>query len=85
MKVRTKTIKGWVNNSSFLFGENSGSKVFDVNLRKYIRKHLKGYKKLDFFDTLKGKNATEKVIIKGWAWRGSWSDPTLEKIIVFYK
>lgn len=85
MKVRTKTIKGWANGSSFLFSENSRSDLFAKNLKEYQDKHLCGYKQLKFYESLKGKNATEKVVIKGWYWRGAWSDPSKEVVTIFYK
>lgn len=81
MKVRTKIIKGWVN----IFPENNSSNLFAKNLKEYQDKHLIGYNKLQFWETLRGKNATEKVVIKGWYWRGKWSDPTTEVVKIFYK
>lgn len=85
MKVRTKTIKGWANSSSYLFSQNSRNKTFENNLKEYAEKHLQGFKRIKFYETLKGKNASEKVIIKGWYWRGAWSDPSKEVVTIFYK
>lgn len=50
------------------------------------RINQRGFKQLNTaFDTLRGKDATEKIVIKGRFWRGSWADPTLETVAVFYK
>jgi hypothetical protein len=75
----TKTIKGWVNNSNLLFSQNSSSDLFTNNLNEYIKANLHGY------TTKRKKGYTHKVIIKGWYWRGSWSDPTKETVLTFYK
>lgn len=85
MKTTTKTLKGWANKSDYLFSQNSENKTFSANLESYKKNHLKGFKKLQTWETLKGKQATEKAIIKGWHWRGSWSSPTKETVCVFYK
>jgi len=85
MKTTIKTIKGWANKSNYLFSQNSENKTFSANLESYKNTHLKGFKQLGEFETLKGKRATEKVIIKGWYWGGSWSDPTKEIVFTFYK
>lgn len=76
MKTRVKTIKGWVNNSN---------KVFENNLKKYEEEHLQGFKKLRLFETLKDKNATEKVIIKGWYWRNTWVGGEKQVVTTYYK
>jgi len=85
MKTTTKTIKGWANNSMLTFSENTTNDTFLNSLDKFIQENLKGFKRLGLGETLRGKNATEKVIIKGWYWHGSWSDPTKETFAVFYK
>lgn len=85
MKVRTKTIKGWVNSSSYLFSENSSRNLFAKNLKEYQDKHLIGYHKLQSWETLREKNASGKVIIKGWYWRGACSDSSKEVVTVFYR
>lgn len=89
MKTTIKTIKGWANESSYLFSQNSSNSVFQSNLQKYMteaRINQRGFKQLNTaFDTLRGKDATEKIVIKGRFWRGSWADPTLETVAVFYK
>jgi len=85
MKTTTKTIKGWANNSSLFFSENTTNDAFNGNLKKFVKENLAEFKQLKFNETLKGKNAIEKYIIKGWYWRGSWSDPTKETITIFYK
>ena len=85
MKTKVVTLKGWANNSNLLFSENSQSTNFDANMNKYISENLQGYKRLKFWDTLRGKKATQKVVIKGRYWRGSWADPTVETVAVFYK
>lgn len=89
MKTTTKTIKGWANDSNYLFSENTNSNTFQANLQKFITENRikeKGFKKLNTaFDTLRGKEAAEKIVIKGRYWRGSWSDPTLQTVAVFYK
>lgn len=85
MKTKTVTIKGWANNSDLMFSPNTKNNVFIENLNKYIETNLKGFKKLSCFDTLKGKGAKEKVVIRGRYWRGSWSAPTNEIHSVFYR
>jgi hypothetical protein len=85
MKTRIKTIKGWANNSSYLFSQNSNNLNFEFNLKKFIESELTDFKELRTWDDLRGKNAKEKVIIKGYYWRGSWSDPTKETVKIFYK
>lgn len=89
MKVRTKILKGWCNTTSFLFSQNlkSSCKV-QQSLNDFLEQEIngKGYKELNIaFDTLRNKNATEKIIVKGWYWRGSWASPTKEIITVYYK
>lgn len=87
MKTKTKTIRGWANKSDLLFSQNSGNIIFTENFRELESRLIKdGYKQLNIaFDTLRGKNATAKVVVKGWHWRGSWSDPTKEIYAIFYK
>lgn len=66
-----KTIKGWVNNST--------NKSFQENLEKYkLENNLTEFSpfKNGFFSQL-NKNK-KRVIIKGWYWRGEWSNPTKE-------
>lgn len=86
MKTTVKTIKGWANNSNLIFNQNTNNDTFQSNLEKYIDKNLKGYIQLNTsFDTLRGKNAKHKVIIKGYYWRGAWANATKETVTVFYK
>ena len=85
MKATSVTIKGWANSSALLFSPNVKPDVFNDNLKKYIDENLKGFNKLAIWDTLRGKNASHKVLIKGRYWRGSWSDPTTEVVTIFYK
>lgn len=85
MKTTVKTIKGWTNNSNMLFSPNTKNDSFNKNLKNYVETNLNGFKKLSFFDSLRDKNAKEKVIIKGYYWRGSWADPTKETVCIFYK
>lgn len=80
MNIKVKTIKGWANDSNLLFSKNSNSSYFKEQLEKYKKEnnlieynqHFKG----GFFS--KKYNNVKRVIIKGWYWRGSWSDPTKE-------
>ena len=74
MKIKVKTINGYV-----------GSETFNKNLNNYVKSELKDFKELTCFETLKGKKATEKVVIKAWYFRGEWSDPTKETFRVYYK
>ena len=74
MKTRIKTIKGF-----------SHTETFEKNLNDFIASELKDFKELTCFETLKGKKATEKVVIKAWYFRGEWSDPTKETFRVYYK
>jgi hypothetical protein len=89
MKVKVKTIKGWVNKSDYLTSQNSNNNIFVANLNNYLSENKivdKGFKKLNAaFDTLNGKGATEKIIINGYYWRGNWSDATKETVCVYYK
>ena len=87
MKIKTKTLKGWANNSDLFFSENSTNETFTTQFEK-LKKDLlkKGYKQLNIsFDDLRGKRASTKIIIKGWYWLGSWSDPKKKQYAVFYK
>jgi len=85
MKATTKTIKGWAINTCFMFSENVTNTLFKANLEKYASENLQGYKRLSATDTLKGKKVTEKVIIKGWYWQGSWSEPIKRTAAIYYK
>ena len=85
MKVTSKTIRGYVNDSTYLFSENSTSSKFDRNLDEYVSKHLSGYTLLPSWDTLRGKEVSHKVVIKGYWWRGSWSDPSKGVVCVYYR
>ena len=85
MKVRTKTLKGWANNSDYFFSQNSKNDTFLKNLKEYEKTNLKGFKRLKFNQTLRGKEAKEKVIIKAYYWRGSWNDPAKETYCTYYK
>lgn len=85
MKVTKKTIRGWANNSNLFFSENTTNDKFVANLKKFEKENLSEFKVLSCFQTLRGKNAKEKVIIYGWYWRGSWADPTKEIVRVYYK
>ena len=83
-KTKTVTLKGWANKSDLIFSQNSDNSIFNKNLQDFL-KTLKGYKKLSTFDTLRGKEYKEKIIIRGWYWRGSWADPTKETVLTLYK
>jgi hypothetical protein len=88
MKATVKTIKGYINNSDLMFSENSNNNLFLNNLEKYIIENdllSKGFKKLSSFQTLRDKQAKEKIIIKGYYWRGSWSDPSKETYCTYYR
>lgn len=87
MKVTTKTLKGWANNSDFLFSENSKNDKFLIEFKE-LKKNLlkKGFKELNTsFDSLRDKKASQKIIIKAWFWGGSWSNPKKKQYTVFYK
>lgn len=87
MKISSITLKGWVNKSDYLTCQNSTNEVFIKNFNEF-KKDMedKGFKRLNIsFDTLKGKNATEKIIVKGWYWKGGWSDNKKHQVAVFYK
>ena len=85
MKVTSVLIKGWANSTALLFSPNTKADVFNENLNKYINENLKGFNELASWDTLRGKNASHKVLIKGKYWRGSWNEPTTEVVTIFYK
>lgn len=87
MKIKTITLKGWANNSDLLFSKNVKNKTF-LNQFNELKKELlkKGFKELNItFDTLRGKNASEKIVVKGWYWLGSWNDPKKQTYSVFFK
>ena len=86
MKVTTKTIKGWPFKTDLMTSPNiTNVSTFENNLKNYIENHLQGYTKLPYYLTLRGCNATHKVIIKAWRWRGSWASPKCEIYEVYYK
>ena len=89
MKTITKTIKGWANNTDFFTNSNTTNNDFINNLNKYLSDNKvfeKGFKELNTaFDTLHGKNATEKIVIKGRYWSGNWADPYKSIYKVYYK
>ena len=65
MKTTIKTINaGYANNSDLFYSPNSTNDKFIVALKNYIEKNLNGFIELKSWDSLRGKNATEKVIIK---------------------
>lgn len=74
MKIKVKTINGYV-----------GSETFNKNLNDFVKSELNGFKEFPAFKTLRGLKATQKVIIKAWYWRGEWNDPTKEIYAIYYK
>lgn len=88
MRTRTITIrKGWANNTVYMMPDNVTPSVFEI-IYLIISCKLKadGYTELNAsFDTLRGKNATEKIIIKAWYWRGNWAVPDKQTYAVWYK
>jgi hypothetical protein len=84
-KTKVKTIKGWANDSDLFFSPNTQSNEFTANLINYAKNHLKGFKRLPFYKSLRNIHFNEKVIIKGWYWRGSWNNPTKETVAIYYK
>jgi hypothetical protein len=89
MKTTIKTIKGWANNTDFFTNENTNNNTFINNLNKYLADNKiieKGYKKLNTsFDNLKGKGASEKIVIKGRYWAGNWASHYKQTYTVYYK
>lgn len=86
MKTTQKTIKGWVNDSDYLTSSNVRSNNFRENLAKFKESLGEGWKQLNTaFDSLRDKGASEVIVIKGWYWRGCWSDPTKEIVTKFYR
>ena len=88
MKTTIKTFKVWASETHFLFSQNIEPKQLNEGhkkVRKWIEENLKGYKRLNSSDTLRGKRAKEKVVLKAWQWNGSWADPSRKVIAVFYK
>jgi hypothetical protein len=82
MKTRQITIKQFANSSP-----KCEHTLFQKEFFR-IEGDLKseGYKELNTaFDTLRGKNATEKIIIKAKYWAGNWSDITTRIFTIFYK
>lgn len=78
--IKVKVIKGWANNSDYLFSQNSENTSFKKELEKYKKENnLVEYSQL-FKGGFYSKKFSDKkrVIIKGWYWRGSWSSPTKE-------
>lgn len=88
MKTTTKTFKVWASETHFLFNQNIETKQANEGqkkVQKWIAENLKGHKKLSSFDTLRGKGAKEKIVLKAWQWNGNWADPSRKVIAVFYK
>ena len=88
MKTTIKTFKVWASETHFLFSQNIDTKQANEEqkkVQKWINENLKDYKKLSSSDTLRGKAAKEKVILKAWQWNGSWANPSRRVIAVFYK
>lgn len=86
MKTKQITLKGWVNKSYLMLSENTTNEIFALNFKQKKDELLaNGYKKLQSWELLRDKKASEKIIIKGWYWRGAWSDATKETCAVFYK
>jgi hypothetical protein len=82
MKTKQITIQQYANSS-----QNCEHTPFQLAFFK-IESDLKGkgYKELNTaFDTLRGKNATEKIIIKARYWAGNWSNVTTRIFTIFYK
>ena len=76
MKTTQITLKGWANNEYFMAQFNWLEGELITN----------GFKRINTaFETLRGKNATEKIVVKGWYWRRSWSDKSKEVYAIFYK
>lgn len=76
MKVRTKTIRGTA---------NAIGSVFESELKKFIESKLSGFTYLPTNESIRGKNATEKVIIKAKYWRGEWIGLITEVHSIYYK
>ena len=76
MKTTTKTIKGWANlpNSSF-----------KANFEKYEEENLQGFRKLKMNERLIMKNISEKIVIKAWYWRNTWTGGTKETFAIYYR
>lgn len=56
------------------------------DLESIIKKlESKGYKRLHFWDDLRGKGAKEKVIVKDKRWGGSWSGLIRFTHSIYYK
>ena len=86
MKTKQITLKGWVNKSYLMFSENTTNEIFALNFKQKKDELLaNGYKKLQSWELLRDKKATEKVVIKGWYWLGAWADPSKEVYAIFYK
>lgn len=87
MKTTQITLKGWANNSDLMFSENSTNEYFMAQFNRLESELIaNGFKRLKLpWQDLRGKNATEKIVVKGWYWRGSWSDPSKEVYAIFYK
>lgn len=86
MKRTQITLKGWANNSTMLFSENSRNDKFMAAFCK-LKAELesKGYTELSAFDDLRDKKAQHKITVKAHYWRGAWADPTTETYAIFYK
>jgi hypothetical protein len=89
MKVTVKTIKGWANNTDYIASPNTTNNTFLENLDNYVKEqklYERGFKTLNTaFYTLRGVQATEKIVIKGRYWAGAWSDSYKQTFTVFYK
>lgn len=86
MKTKQITLPGWANNSNMIFSPNSNNKTFTERFNELEKNLLSnGYQKLKFFQDLRGREASEKLIVKGKYWRGEWADPSRETYAIFYK
>ena len=74
MKIKVKTINGYV-----------GSETFNKNLNDFVKSELSGFKELSCFESLHNKKATEKVIIKVYRWRGEWTGYKKENYSIYYR
>ena len=74
--IYTKTIKGWANDSSLLFSQNSKKSAFIKNLEKFKKDHNLKEITTGFYSA--ANSDKKRYIIKGWYWRGCWADPTKE-------
>lgn len=87
-KVIKRTLKNWANTTNFIFGSpNTNGNRATEELRRMIKEHFPKFVEINPWDTFRDvpeSYGCDKLIVRAWYWRGSWSDPTKEVYARFY-